>query len=258
MCIATLKNSSPGHDGIKAEVLKRSLPIVVDPLVHCINLSFTSGVFPSELKLANVSPIFKTGDHRSLGNYRPISILSVFSKIFEKLMHCRVYSFLTEHNILYTKQFGFRSGFSTEMALMCVTDFIIRALDRKNHVIALFLDMRKAFDTVNIDILLNKLFHLGLRGPVHSWFRDFLRGRSQRVIIDGIHSDLRETQCGVPQGSTLGPLLFLLYINDLPMALNNVTPVIFADDTSIFMDGSNMDNMVLEFNKQLSNIKTWL
>lgn len=257
-CVASLKNSSPGHDGIRAEVLKKSLHLVAVPLLHILNLSFSTGVFPRELKLANVTPVFKTGDSRVIGNYRPISILSVFSKILEKVMYARLYDFLTEHDTLYCKQFGFRNGFSTEMALLSATNFITKSLDDKKHVVAVFLDMRKAFDTVNLDILLLKLFHLGIRGPAHKWFSEFLIGRKQRVVINGVSSGLRDMVCGVPQGSTLGPLLFLLYINDLPNALSDVTPIIFADDTSLFMGGTDVNAMVENFNSQLSRVHVWL
>jgi len=176
-CVSRLNNSSPGYDGIKAELIKKSLDIILVPLLHVVNVSFSTGVFPDELKMANVTPIFKSNDPLVVGNYRPIAVLSVFSKIFEKLMYARIYNFLSMHNILYPRQFGFRSGFSTEMALLSATDLIYKALDDWKHVIGFFLDMRKAFDTVNLEILLGKLHHLGIRGSVHQWFSSFLLGR---------------------------------------------------------------------------------
>jgi hypothetical protein len=202
--------------------------------------------------------MFKGGDPTSLGNYRPISVLPVFAKILEKLMYNRVYNYLTENRILFNKQFGFRRGYSTEMVLLTALDELSSALDMKRNVIGVYLDLRKAFDTVNIDILLAKLFKYGIRGIAHQWFTSYLNDRSQRVKIGCSFSEMKSISCGVPQGSTLGPLLFLLYINDLPNVLTNIFPIIFADDTSLFMTGVDINDMTEAFNHQLSKINEWL
>ena len=257
-CISKLKESSAGFDDIKPKVIKQSVEYILDPLLHIINLSFTTGVVPQLLKRANVTPIFKGGDPTELGNYRPISVLPVFSKILEKLMFKRLYAYFTNNNILYQRQFGFRKGYSTEMALLSAIDTITKSLDEKNHVIAIFLDFRKAFDTVDSDILLSKLDHHGIRGIALEWFRSYLTCRTQRVKVNNVLSKLNPITCGVPQGSTLGPLLFLLSINDLPNVLTNISSIIFADDTSLFFSGQQLHLMIPELNTQLSHLLTWL
>jgi len=228
------------------------------PLLHLVNLSFSQGVVPNHVKLAHVTPIYKAGDRQMAGNYRPISVLSVLAKLLEKLMYNRLYTYLIDHGVLISRQFGFRRGFSTEMALTVALDLITSALDEKKHVLGLFIDLRKAFDTVNSQILLSKLCHYGVRGVVHDWFSSYLSSRRQRVKIDGFLSDINSLSCGVPQGSTLGPLLFLVYINDLPNVLDTITPILFADDTSLFLKGDNIDSMVYTFNSQLKHLLSWL
>ena len=257
--IRDLANGGPGPDEILPKVINRFMNNLIQPLLHTINLSFLEGIFPAQLKTANVTPIFKSGDSKLVGNYRPISILSVFSKIIEKLMHSRLYQYLASNNVLYAKQFGFRKGVSTEVALISAVDKITRALDSKKHVVSLFLDFRKAFDTVNIPILLSKLAHYGIRGVALEWFRSFLTGRMQRVKFNGIFSDLKDVSCGVPQGSTLGPLLFLVYLNDLPCVLDDaIDTYLFADDTTLFMIGDDLNLMTGNFNTQMTQLVLWL
>ena len=260
ICVHALKSNSSGHDGICSSVVKSACELLVTPLLHIINLSFSSGIVPSHVKIANVTPIFKKGDPLSIGNYRPISMLSVFSKIIEKLMYKRLYNYLSSNNILYNKQFGFREGFSTEMALITSLDYITKALDDREHVLALFLDLRKAFDMVNFNILFSKLAHYGVRGNALSWFRNYLENRSQRVRIQSAFSDDRLVTCGVPQGSTLGPLLFLIYINDLPncFTCDGINSVLFADDTSLFLKGKDIETLTSEFNANIARLFLWL
>ena len=210
--IEKFKNCSSGWDGIKPNIIKQTYSGMIGPLCYIINLSFNKGHVPDELKIANVEPIFKKGDATLIKNYRPISILPVFSKIFERIIYNRLNKYIVKHNILSNSQFGFKKRYSMYMALTIPIDKITSAMDKKEHVIGLFLDFAKAFDTVNHNILLRKLDHYGIRGIALQWFQSYLYGRQQTVKFNGINSVLKNITCGVPQGSILGPLLFLIYI----------------------------------------------
>ena len=172
------------------------------------------------MKVSQVTPVYKNGDVTDPGNYRLISTLSPFSKVLERLIYNQLYNFLEKHSILYQYQFGFRKGYSTEQAqILEITDTLRKALDKKLVTCGLFLDFSKVFDTVNHDILLTKLYHYGVRGTPLNWFKDYLVNRTQFVKIGDTKSSYETIVCGVPPGSTLGPLLFLLYINELAKLL---------------------------------------
>ena len=173
----------------------------------------TQGRFPNKLKSAIVIPIFKKGDSTHAENYRPISILSNISKIFEKVMYKRIYNFLESHNIISDTQFGFRQNHSTEHALIHFVDFVTKALEDDQHSVGVYLDTKKAFDSVNHSLLLKKLIKYGIRGKCAELIEDYLKGRTQKVKIGNSLSTPKDITCGIPQGSVLGPLLFM-YIND--------------------------------------------
>ena len=256
--IKNLKVSSPGWDSISAVVVKATYACFIEPLTHILNLSIMHGVFPSELKLAKVFPLYKANDPMLFSNYRPVSVLPVFSKIYERVMYNQLLSFTNKHKLLYSYQFGFRMNHAPELALLCLVDKISDALDNGEYVLGLFLDFSKAFDTVNHDILFAKLEFLGIRGVCLQWFISYLNTREQYVVYDDTVSSRQRITCGVPQGSILGPLLFLLYINDLANASDVIFSLLFADDSNMFITGKNPDDLVTKMNAEILKVVDWL
>ena len=250
-------NKAAGYDDILVRIIKSVSYSIATPLVSLFNLSFETGVFPDQLKIAKVIPLFKSGDRRIINNYRPISVLPVFSKIIEKLMHKRLKNFLDKNDILTCCQFGFRRGHSTELAIINMIDKVTEALDRKNDCVGVFLDLSKAFDTIDHDILLRKLNLLGVRGVANKWFESYLSNRQQFVEIDHNRSAPLQISCGVPQGSILGPLLFILYVNDLVNVTRECNVIMFADDTNLFFSNKNLTDLEKIINRELQNICQW-
>jgi len=233
------------------------IPHISKVLTHIFNASFTHGVVPSLLKQANVTPIFKAGDKHDFTNYRPISILPSISKLLEKVVYIRIFNFISYNNILTHHQFGFRPKRSTFMAINELYCNITSSLDKKLHTVGIFLDLSKAFDTINHNILLDKLSNYGIRGLANDWFRSYLCGRQQRVLFNNMLSSPQLVSCGVPQGSILGPLLFLLYINDLPSCTTIPHFVLFADDTNILFSHQDPNTLETIVNNELKYISNW-
>ena len=259
LLIAELKSSKgTGPNGIPTEILKMINFAISIPLSKIINICIQNGTHPERLKLAHVIPIFKKGCRLLVSNYRPISLLSNINKNFEKIMHKRIYSFLDEFNLLYKLQFGFRSKYSTSHALIHMTEAIRAALDSGFVSCGIFVDFQKAFDTVNHEILLKKLDHYGFRGPVNDWFRSYLTGRKQKVVINGFESSSKSLPHGVPQGSVLGPILFLIYINDLRHCIKYCTTYHFADDTNLLNISKDYQTLKSQVNYDLFNLHKWL
>ena len=207
--ILSMKNSSAGWDDFPARVAKQSIDSYIEPLTCLINRSFADGIFPNELKLARIVPIFKSGDCTVLSNYRPISILTFFAKVFEKLLYKYLLDFFDDNDIFYQHQFGFREKHSTQQAIISLVEKITGAWESGDMAIGVFLDLKKAFDTVPHDILLKKLYAYGIRGIALKLMKSYLTDRTQYVIYDGMQSTKLPISCGVPQGSILGPLLLL-------------------------------------------------
>ena len=252
--ISSLKNSSAGWDEIPTFVAKKCVYSYLKPLNYSINRSFTEGVFPEELKLARVVPILKAGDPSQIAKYRPISVLTFFSKVFEKIMYNCIKKFMDDNHVFYEHQYGFRQKHS----IITLVDKIITSLDKGNIVILVFLDLKKAFDTVDHHILLKKLYAYGIRGHIIKWFESYLYDRSQYVIYNNEYSETHPIKCGVPQGSTLGPLLFIIYVNDICNISNFLFNIMYADDTSVLLSGDDLKDLTCLLNKELELLFIWL
>ena len=252
------QNKSSGHDNINPITVKHVRHHILRPLVHICNLSFTEGIFPSDLKIAKVVPIYKKGDKTLLSNYRPVSVLPAFSKILERLMYNRIVDFLERFQILNENQYGFRKNRSTHMALSVVVEKFHEALDRNEFMVGLFIDLSRAFDTISHDILSTKLEKYGIRGRALDWIKNYLSHRKQYVSFENTKSYTSSIDIGVPQGSILGPLLFILYVNDLHNITDRLLLVQFADDTSIFATGSSLPQVVSTIEHEMQYIIEWL
>ena len=254
-----IKNKGTGPHSIPYKILHLIREVIAAPLADILNLSFETGIYIDKLKTSRVVPVFKEkGSNLSSENYRPISLLSNINKIFEKIMHERIYEYLEKQNMIYLNQFGFRLKHSTIHALINMTEMIRRSIDKNQFVAGVFIDLQKAFDTVDHDILLAKLDYYGIRGVTNNWFRSYLSNRKQFVSVNNVESDTATMHYGVPQGSVLGPLLFLIYINDLHKAIKYSTTCHFADDTAILYPNQSLKQLQKHVNIDLKLLCKWL
>ena len=261
--------TSTGYDDISTKLLKRIAPIIIAPLTIIVNQSLCTGTFPDNLKIAKVIPLFKKGDPHILDNYRPISLLPSMSKVLEKVVFIQIYDYFNTNNLLYNSQYGFRNKHSTELASLELTDQILQHMDNKKVPISVFLDLSKAFDTLDHSILLQKLKYYGIKNNSIAWFQSYLSCRTQYIDIDGTVSTTLAIKTGVPQGSVLGPLLFIIYMNDICMASEKFRAILFADDsnllstlctfsTHVSSDSSSNKKISQNINIELASILEWL
>jgi hypothetical protein len=258
--ICSLPNKkSMGSDTISTYLLKTSLPYIIEPLTYIYNISIQTNIFPKEFKIAKVIPLQKTRDTTELTNFRPISLLSILSKPLEKHIHKHLTLHIDRHNLLHSFQSGFRKFHSCHTALVRLCDTFLSAINKREMAAAVFLDFRKAFDLVDHNILTHKLqFYINNNLTV-KFLSSFLQGRLQRVYVDGEYSQLGKVSCGVPQGSILGPLLFSLYVNDLPLHISNtnVSCDLFADDSSLHTCSTNLSQLKSDLQDSLTDVSNW-
>lgn len=248
--------SSPDLDGISLKILKSVRVEISTPLSHIFNLSLDKGVFPEALKCTRTVPVFKQGSKGSCDNYRPISLVKTFSKILEKIVALKLTNHLDINKLLYKHQYGFQRNKHTEHNLINLLSYVSSAINDGNYCMGIFLDIKKAFDCVPHDILFKKLEKLGIEGTSLKWFKSYLSGRSQKCDVNGALSDLGFIDIGVLQGSTLGPILFLCFINDLPSS-NLMYSLLFADDTACLLSNKSLPELFATANTELHKIAIW-
>jgi hypothetical protein len=244
---------TPDLNNVSMHLLKKVIIPLKSPLIHIFSRSLHTGIVPDRMKIAKVVPIFKSGSHTDINNYRPISLLCSFSKILEKIVAGRLLSYLNSNNLISPNQFGFRAKHSTVHPMFKLLNSAANAINNKKFFLVIFCDLRKAFDTCDINILLKKLTKLGIQGAELAWFKNYLCNRKQYVAIDDAVSDLLSIIIGVPQGSILGPLLFLLYINDLP-SCSTLLSLLFADDTALAAEDDNIVDLVSKVNVEFQKV----
>ncbi|CAH2245001.1 jg6941 [Pararge aegeria aegeria] len=250
---------APGDDGVSSGLLRKFHDILCFPIDHLCNLSLTSDTFPSIFKQAIIIPIYKSGDKMTVSNYRPISLLKVLSKVLEKVVNNRLLSYLENHNLISNNQYGFRTKKSTEDAVICLSNIATKHMDQRLKCLAVFLDLKKAFDTVSIPLLLRKMECLSILGTPLAWFKDYLKERSQTVKVLDYTSNTQKVTHGIPQGSTLGPTLFLIYANEMcDLELDNAQIIAFADDTAIIFHGRTWEETRKTAEKGLAKIRKTL
>ena len=255
--IRSLNNKKGSLGEIPVSMLKKISDLVSPILCVLFNLSVSTSMFPEILKIAKIVPIYKSGTKTDKNNYRPIALLPTISKVFEKLIHKRVTSFLNKFDLLYSDQYGFQSKKATTDAILKFTDKCYDALNSKKALISVYIDFSKAFDTVDHTILLKKLESYGFRGSIHGWFQSYLSSRQQYVEIKGMKSILKPNLCGVPQGSVLGPLLFLIYINDMNRC-SQLNIINFADDSTAYLTHDDVNSAIPLINLELESLDSWV
>ena len=250
--VKLLKNkSSFGEDYLSNKLLKVAIPYLLTPLTALVNMSITTGYVPEQIKLAKIIPLFKEGDAQEFTNYRPIAIISSVGKLIEKIVHIKLTNYLESDNLLHPNQFGFRAAHSVIHPLLLFSQKILDSTDSDMFNLTIFVDLKKAFDTVNINILLQKLFYYGIENVELLWFENYLKRKQFTKISGNTRSSILKMILGLPQGSILGPLLFLVFINDLPYA-SLFFSLLFADDCTFQMEGASLEELFSKANTELN------
>ena len=247
-----------GLEGIYSFFLKVGMPVLAGSLSQLFTMSMSLSLYPDDWKIARVAPIYKDGSEDENSNYRPISVLPVISRLFEKLVYNQLYGFLNMNKLLFSQQSSFRLQHSVLTCLLKCTNDWYRNLEKSEYTAITFIDLKKAFDTVNHDILVPKLEHYGVKNKEIRWFRSYLTNRKQCCKVNGQLSDLGLTKTGVPQGSCLGPLLFIIYVNGLHLSLRHSDVNMYADDTSLFFSSKSIPLINKCVNEHLGYLKSWL
>ena len=255
--------TSKGVDGVSMKILKSVSSILLEPLTLLINQSLMTSIFPSKLKIAKIMPLLKKPNIFKPDNFRPISLLPSISKIIEKCVFIQIYQYFEKNKLIFGSQYGYRKNHSTETACLELIDKLYKHLDNNQSPFCIFIDLSKAFDTINHQILLSKLKYYGLDDHAVSWFKSYLSDRKQFVEVDGVKSPTQSINTGVPQGSTLGPLLFVIYMNDVNIVSEVFNCILFADDTSLestisMFPAQTISGISRKINNELSKLIDWL
>ena len=246
-------SKAAGVDNLPGRFLKDGAVILAKPVTKICNLSIKTNIFPDPCKLAKLKPIFKKGSRMDPSNYRPISLLPLISKIFEKIVHDQMIDYLAQYNILYKYQSGFRTKHSTDLCLSYLNDKILKGFDNGLFTGMILIDLQKAFDTIDHNILLEKLKAIGFCDDTVNWFHSYLTDRAFLVSIENRYSSISKISCGVPQGSILGTLLFLIYVNDMKQAVSSDL-LLYADDSCLIFQHKHVTEIEKHLNNEFSNL----